>query len=93
MKDAIESREIEDEDSIRERINERIYNECIYYKTCFEIAMELNATDFSEFPNFGEIKSISQLAYAALDEYVSEELNINELTDLIETIATSEERK
>jgi len=79
----IKNGNIEDEDGIREYINSDIDNACIYYYTCFQIAMELNSTDFTCFDNFGEINNISQLAYAALDEYVNEELDINSLIELI----------
>lgn len=84
IKAEIESGQIEDEDQIQEYIDNDIDNACIYYKTCFEIAMELNAIDFTEFQDYGDVNSISQLAYAALRQYVDEELNRNELIELIE---------
>lgn len=83
IKAEIESGQIEDEDGIQDYINSSIDNECIYYKTCFEIAMELNATYFTGF-ELGEAKNISQLAYFALYEYVSEEINMSDLIELIE---------
>ena len=84
IKKKIEDESITDKDEVREYIQEEIDRECIYHGTCFEIAMELNATDFTGFNNFGEITNISGLAYAALDEYVNEEFNFTEMNDLIE---------
>lgn len=81
IKDEIVQGNINHEDDIRKHINEAIDNECIYYHNCFQIAMELRATDFTAFDS--EINNISTLAYYALDEYVNSELNISELNDLI----------
>ena len=83
IKKAIESGEINDEDDIRERISQEIDNACIYYKTCFEIAMELNATSFDGFDSGIVPTDICQLAYAALDEYVNEEFDFSVAEDLI----------
>ncbi len=84
IKDAIESEEINDRDDIDQRISESVENECIYYKNCFEIAMELNATDFTAYDMGGDIHDISGLAFAALYEYAFEEIDYNELEKLIE---------
>ena len=84
LKNEIEKYEA-DEDSIEELINEQIDNECIYYHTCFEIAMELNITSWDDFAKeIGEIHSINQVAYMALRELVDEELDRSELIELIE---------
>ena len=84
LKNEIEKHEA-DEDSIEELINEQIDNECIYYRTCFEIAMELNITSWDDFAKeIGEIHSINQVAYMALRELVDEELDRSELIELIE---------
>jgi len=77
----IESGEINDEEEFRQFIDETIDNECIYYKTCWEIAMELNATDFTDFGI--EINTLSHLAYHALQEYVNEVLDMDEFNNLI----------
>lgn len=79
----IEKGNIENEDQIQEYIDSELDNACIYYRTCFEIAMELNLTDFTDF-DMGEAKNISQLAYFGLYELVSNELDRSELIDLIE---------
>lgn len=84
IKSAIESGEINDEDDIRERINQEIDNVCIYYRTCFEIAMELNATSFDGFDSGIVPTDICQLAYAALDEYVNEEFDFRVFEEMIE---------
>ena len=78
----IENGNIANEDDLRDYVNHDIDNECIYYADCFAIAMELNATDFTAFDM--EINNISQLAYCALDEYVNEELDLNELIEIME---------
>jgi hypothetical protein len=65
-------------------MHDGIDNACIYYSTCFDICKELNATQFDEYDM--ECKNISQLAYAALYQYTMDELNVNELEELIETI-------
>jgi hypothetical protein len=69
------------EDEIRGEIENG--NACIYYSDCFDICKELNATDFTDYEMFGEIKSINQLAYAALYEYVFDEYDIDEAEQLI----------
>ena len=58
-----------------ELIYEEIERECIYYADCFEIVRALNITDWKD-NEFGEITSITQLAFAALYEYVSENLEV-----------------
>ncbi len=83
IKDGINKGEINDEDDIREYIDTELDRQCIYYKDCFEIAMELNATDFTAF-EIDEVNNISQLAYAALSEYVWENIEMQMLEDLIE---------
>lgn len=84
IKAKIESGEIEDRDGIDEYINSELDNAVIYYRTAFEIAMELNATHFED-DNFGMPKDISQHAYFALYEYVMGEIDYNELEELIDT--------
>ena len=79
----IEKGNITDEDQIQEYIDSELDNACIYYRTCFEIAMELNLTDFTDF-DMGTATNISQLAYFGLYELVSYELDRSELIELIE---------
>lgn len=79
----IEKGNIENEDQIQEYIDSELDNACIYYRDCFEIAMELNLTDFNDF-ELGEAKNIGQLAYFGLYELVNNELDRNELIELIE---------
>ncbi len=84
LKAKIESGEIEDRDGIDEYVNQELDNAVIYYRTAFEIAMELNATHFED-DNFGMPTDICQHAYFALYEYVNSEIDFNELEELIET--------
>jgi hypothetical protein len=58
-----------------ELIHEEIERECIYYADCFEIVRALHITDWKD-NEFGEITNITQLAFAALYEYVSENLEV-----------------
>jgi len=58
-----------------ELIYEEIERECIYYADCFEIVRALNITDWKD-NEFGEITSITQLAFVALYEFVSDNLEI-----------------
>jgi len=58
-----------------ELIHEEIERECIYYADCFEIVRALNITDWKD-NEFGEITSITQLAFVALYEFVSDNLEI-----------------
>jgi len=58
-----------------ELIHEEIDNECIYYADCFEIVRALHITDWKD-NEFGEITSITQLAYVSLYEFVSDNLEI-----------------
>ncbi len=86
LKSEIESGNCDDEDMIQTLIDEQIDNECIYYKNCFEIAMELNITSWEDYAKeIGDIYTISQVAYMALTELVNDELNRDELIGLIET--------
>lgn len=62
-------------------IHEYIDNACIYYSDCFDICKTLCATDFTAYDI--ECNTIDALAYAALSQYVFEELDINELEESI----------
>lgn len=84
LKSLIEKGEIEDIEGIEEYINRDLDNAVIYYKDCFEICMELNATHF-ELEETGEMATdICQLAYYSLREYVLGEIDMRELEELIE---------
>ena len=56
-------------------IHEEIDRECIYYSNCFEIIRDLNYTDWKD-NEFGEINNISQLAYIALYEFVTDNIKL-----------------
>lgn len=58
-----------------ELVNEEIERECIHSGECFEIVRALHITDWKD-NEFGEITNITQLAFAALYEYVSENLEV-----------------
>jgi len=79
----IENGDITNEEQIQEYIDDEIDNACIYTSDCFEISMELNLTDFTDF-SMGEAKNISELAYFGLSEFIYNELDRRELIELIE---------
>ena len=81
LKTEIEKYNVEDMNSIHVLINELIDSECTYYYDCFQICIELNATDFTAYLN--PCNTINELAYEALYEFVYEELDTNELEELI----------
>ena len=56
-------------------IHQEIDRECTYYADCFEIVRALHITDWKD-NEFGEITSITQLAYVSLYEFVSDNLEI-----------------
>jgi hypothetical protein len=71
-------------EAIYDEMHDTIDDACIYYSNCFDICKELNATQFDDYDM--ECKNISQLAYACLYQYTMDELDINKLEKLIETI-------
>lgn len=91
IRQEIENLNITDREGIEEYIATSIDNACIYYSDCFDICKELNATDFTDYELFGEIKSINQLAYAALYEYVFEEYDTDGAEDLINEMQAKDE--
>lgn len=66
----IDNGTIENEDDVHTYIFEEIDNACIYYADCFQIAIELNATEF------GESRNITELACQVLTDYVFENIRI-----------------
>jgi hypothetical protein len=73
----IKDNALESYDDIQEYIFQEIDNACIYYAQCFQIVMELGVTEF------GDAKNITDLACISLNEYVQENINMNELTELL----------
>lgn len=63
--------------------NAEIERAVIYYSDCFDICKELNFTDWSD-SEFGEITNICQAACVALQEFISEEFDENEIESAIE---------
>jgi hypothetical protein len=62
-------------DDMWDFINQDIDRECIYYYNCFEIIRELNFTDWED-NQFGQVNTISQLAFIALYEFVIDNLEV-----------------
>lgn len=84
----IQNGTIADRETLQDIINEKIDNEVIYYADCFDICKELNVISF----NFdaGTADNITQLAWFALDELISNELDYSELENLIESMDKSD---
>jgi len=66
------------EDVINDMIYQEIDNAVIYYADAWAIAYELADNDWSDlYVDFGGIKNISQLAYAALFDKVTNDYQMN----------------
>ena len=81
--EAINDGYLNNSDDIFEYVSNEIERSVIYYSDCWDIAQELNLTDFTDF-ELGEAKNVSQLAYYGLYEYVQDEFDYNEIELLIE---------
>lgn len=80
--EAVDNGQIDNLDEAHDWISQSIDSAVIYYADCFEIIRELHFTDFtgSDF----EITNVSQAAFAALFEYVSENIDLTEVEQAIE---------
>lgn len=79
--DAVATNQIESEDQVWEIIDQTIDNAVIYYADCFAIIAALNVTHWSR---FGRMDDITMLAANALNEFVQEELNLQDILNVIE---------
>jgi S-adenosylmethionine:diacylglycerol 3-amino-3-carboxypropyl transferase len=79
--DAVATNQIESEDQVWEIIDQTIDNAVIYYADCFAIIAALNVTNWTR---FGRIDSIEFLAASALNEFVQEELNLQDILKVVE---------
>ena len=79
--DAVATNQIESEDQVWEIIDQTIDNAVIYYADCFAIIAALNVTHWTR---FGRIDSIEFLASSALNEFVQEELNLQDILKVVE---------
>jgi len=70
-------------DDLQEYLHQDIDSDCIYYANCFAIIAELGMTDWSD-NEFAPITNIQQLAFAALYEFASEEIDIHEILNSVE---------
>ena len=68
---------------LQAHLYENVDSACIYYSACFAIIAELGMTDWADH-EFGQITNITQLAYVALYEFASEEINIDEILESVE---------
>tara|TARA_R110001606_G_C14962406_1_gene602041 strand:+ start:194 stop:505 length:312 start_codon:yes stop_codon:yes gene_type:complete len=72
LEDSIKSEQPED---VWEMIHQEIDSAVIYYSDCFDIIKALSYTSWED-NEFGEINNITQLAFTALYEFVSENINV-----------------
>lgn len=82
--EAAKNEQLEDLDAVQDWIHQSIDSACIYYADCFDIIKALNFTDFtgSDF----EITNVSQAAFAALYEFVNENIDLTEVEAEIEKL-------
>jgi hypothetical protein len=69
-------------DAINILIDEIINSECTYTSDCFEICIELDATDFNAY--MWPVNNIEQLAFVSLYDFVHAEFDYLEINQLIE---------
>jgi hypothetical protein len=72
------------EDKIHEFLLQDIDNACIYYKDCFAIVVGLWVTCWDDISHWdGEIKNITQLAYASLKDHAYENAVVEKALDRV----------
>lgn len=76
----IEKYDVDYIDEVHPLISEIIDSECTYNSDCFDICNELQANDFTAYPN--ECNTINQLAFEALYEFVYEKLDFQEIEQI-----------
>jgi hypothetical protein len=76
----IEKYDVDYIDEVHPLISEIISNQSIYHYDSFLICIELNAFDFRAYDI--ECNNISELAFAALHEFVYEKLDFSELEEI-----------
>jgi hypothetical protein len=70
-----------DYDELFEQLLQEIDNDCIYYSNCWDICKQLAPVDEWDKMELAPITNISQLAYAALYEFATDNINIQEILD------------
>jgi hypothetical protein len=81
IKAEIEKDIITNYDGIERHVIEEIDNACVYSSECFAICISLGITEFKT--SLGVSNDIYGLAYNALLEFVHEEIDLHELTELL----------
>jgi len=81
--DEVINENLTDIDSIQDFIHEELERQVMYSRDCFEIAMDLNLTDFNDF-ELGVPTSIYQLAYMGLYEFTIENFDHGLIESAIE---------
>jgi hypothetical protein len=72
-----------DYNELQQHLYDDVDSACIYYADCFAIIAELGMTDWADH-EFGQITNITQLAYVALFDFATEEINIDEILNSVE---------
>ena len=66
---------VEQPEDVWELIHQEIDRECTYYSDCFDIVKALNFTSW-ENNDFGDITNITEAAFAALYEWVQDNITL-----------------
>jgi hypothetical protein len=73
------------EDEIMDFIFSELENQVIYYSDCFDISKALNLTSFEGF-GLGDAKTINDLAYFGLYDFVNDEFDFSLINNGIENL-------
>lgn len=68
-------------DDLHDHLMSDIDNDCIYYHHCWDICKELAPVDEWDTMELGPITNLTQLAYASLYEYATDNLDIQKIID------------
>jgi hypothetical protein len=68
-------------DDLHDHLMSDIDNDCIYYNNCWDICKELAPCNDWDTMELGPITNLTQLAYASLYEYATDNLDIQKIID------------
>ena len=68
-------------DDLHDQLLADIDNDCIYYHNCWDICKQIAPSNGWDDLEFAPITNISQLAYAALYEFATDNLDIQDILD------------
>jgi hypothetical protein len=68
-------------DDLSDHLMSDIDNDCIYYSNCWDICKELAPCNDWDTMELGPITNLTQLAYASLYEYATDNLDLEEILE------------